>query len=83
MESEANSQKTSSFLSVGSNAKSPAGSIQFTKALPPCMQGVFRYTHIILTKSLFLVAQFIFVTSIQNVKSKESMSSLASLILLL
>lgn len=77
------SQKTSSFLSVVSEAKSPAGSIQFTKALPPCTQGVLRYIHIILTKCLFLAAQFIFVTSTQNVKSKESMSSFASLILLL
>lgn len=62
------SQKTSSFLSVGSKAKSPAGSIQFTKALPPRMQGVLRYTHIILTKCLFLAAQFIFVSSIQKCK---------------
>lgn len=61
MELEANSQKDS-------KAKSPAGSIQCTKAFPPCMQGVLRCTHIILTKCLFLASQVIFITSTQKCK---------------
>lgn len=60
---------------MGFSAKNPAGSIQFTKALPSCMQCALRNTipnrDAFPFADVFLAVQFIFVTTLQNPVAKE------------